>query len=54
MAEPVIFRGVLADAYREMAGDEKAERAARDWIEGLIGETLPDEDFGDLPGYPSQ
>jgi len=24
-----------------MAADEEAEREARDWTEGLIGETLP-------------
>jgi len=37
-----------------MAADEEAERAARDWTESVIGETLPDEDFSDWPGYPSR
>jgi hypothetical protein len=51
---PEIFRGTLAEAYRSMAADEAAERAAEEWTEGLIGKTLPDEDFSDWPGYPSR
>jgi predicted CopG family antitoxin len=54
LERPTTFRGSLADAYRAMAADEEAERAARDWTEGLIGKTLPNEDFSDWPGYPSR
>lgn len=54
LERPTIFRGSLAEAYRAMAADEEAERAARDWTESVIGETLPDEDFSDWPGYPSR
>jgi predicted CopG family antitoxin len=51
---PEAFRGSLADAYRAIAADEEAEREAAEWTEGLIGETLPDEDFSDWPGDPSR
>jgi hypothetical protein len=44
LEQPANFRGSLADAYLAMAADEEAEREARDCTEGLIGETLPDED----------
>jgi predicted CopG family antitoxin len=54
LEKPETFRGSLADAYRAMAADEEAEREAHDWSEGLIGETLPDEDFSGCPGYPSR
>ena len=54
LANPGAFRGSLAEGYRAMAADEEAEREAHEWIEGLIGETLPDEDFSDWPGYPSR
>jgi predicted CopG family antitoxin len=52
--KPEAFQGTLADAYRAMAADETAAREAREWSEGLIGETLPDEDFSGWPGYPSR
>jgi predicted CopG family antitoxin len=52
--KPEAFRGSLADAYRSMSADEEAAREARDWTEGLIGDTLPDEDFSDWPGHPSR
>jgi hypothetical protein len=52
--KPETFRGSLAYAYRVMAGDEEAQREAYDWSECLIGETLPDEDFSDWPGYSSR
>jgi hypothetical protein len=48
LEKPETFRGSLADAYWAMAADE------HDWTESLIGETLPDEDFSDWPGYPSR
>jgi predicted CopG family antitoxin len=51
---PEAFRGSLADAYKALAADEAREAEAREWSEGLIGETLPDEDFSDWPGYPSR
>jgi hypothetical protein len=54
LEKPETFRGSLADAYRAMAVDERAEREAQEWTEGLIGETLPDEDFSDWPGHPSR
>jgi predicted CopG family antitoxin len=54
LEKPETFRGSLADAYRAMAADEEAEREAHDWTESLIGETMPDEDFSDWPGYPSR
>ena len=41
---PDAFRGSLADSYRELAADEAREAEAREWSEGLIGETLADED----------
>src|SRR5712691_8266466 len=40
--------------YAEAAADEAAEREAKEWTEGLIGDTLDDEDFSDWPGYPSR
>jgi hypothetical protein len=43
--KPPTFRGSLADAYRAMAADEEAEREAHEWIEGLIGDSLPVEGF---------
>jgi hypothetical protein len=52
--KPETFRGSLADAYRTMAADEAATREAHEWIEGLIGDTLPDEDFSGWPGHPSR
>ncbi len=54
LEKPATFRGSLADAYRAMAADEEAERDAQEWAEELIGQTLPDEDFSDWPGYPSR
>jgi hypothetical protein len=48
------FRGSLVDAYRAMTADEQAAREAHEWTEGLIGETLADEDFSDWPGNPSR
>jgi predicted CopG family antitoxin len=54
LEKPETFRGSLADAYRAMAADEEAERVALEWTERLIGETLPNEDFSDWPGYPSR
>jgi hypothetical protein len=50
--EPETFRGMLAEAYRAIAADAVTERESQEWIEGLIGEALPDEDFTDWPGYP--
>ena len=52
--KPESFHGPRADAYRALAADETAVRAAREWSDGLIGETLPDEDFSGWPGYPSR
>jgi predicted CopG family antitoxin len=52
--KPIVFTGSLAEAYREMAADEKAERDAGEWIEGGPNESLPDEDFRGWPGYPSR
>jgi hypothetical protein len=43
--KPETFRGSLADAYRSMATDEAAAIEAREWSEGLIGDTLSDEDI---------
>jgi hypothetical protein len=54
LERPETFRGSLADAYRAIAADEAGEREAKEWTEGLIGKTLPDEDFSDWPGYPSR
>ena len=44
----------LAAEYAEAAKDEKAEAEAREWIEGGVDETLPDEDFSDWPSRPSR
>ncbi|MEA2870878.1 MAG: hypothetical protein QOH67_854 [Hyphomicrobiales bacterium] len=52
--QPEVFRGSLADGYREMAADEEAEKEAHEWIESNMGETLDDEDFSGWPGYPSR
>jgi hypothetical protein len=52
--DPFLFTGSLAEAYRQMAADENAEREAGEWIEGGLSETLPDEDFRDWPSYPSR
>jgi predicted CopG family antitoxin len=52
--KPEAFQGSLAQAYRSMAEDEAREKRARDWTEGLIGDTLPDEDFSGWPGYPAR
>jgi predicted CopG family antitoxin len=51
---PIVFRGSLTEAYRQMATDEEAEREAGEWIEDGLNETLPDEDFRAWPGYPSR
>jgi hypothetical protein len=51
---PERFRGSLADAYRAMAADEEANREARAWNEGLIGDTLPDDDFRGWPRRSSR
>ena len=52
--EPKMFRGSLADSYRAIAADEATGREANAWTEGLIGKTLPDEDFSDWPGHPTR
>ncbi|MEA2877811.1 MAG: hypothetical protein QOF14_3007 [Hyphomicrobiales bacterium] len=52
--KPELFKGSLAAGYRAMAADEEAEKEAREWIDANFGETLPDEDFSDWPGYPSR
>ncbi len=54
VVKPLPFEGSLDKAYREMADEEEREREAREWIESGVGETLPDEDFSDWPGYPSR
>jgi predicted CopG family antitoxin len=54
LEKPETFRGSLADAYRSMASDEERELHARDWSNGLTGDTLPDEDFSGWPGYPAR
>lgn len=54
LEKPEMFGGTLAEAYRAKSADEAAEREAGEWSEGLIGETLPDEDFSGWPGYPSR
>jgi len=51
---PETFRGSLADAYKELAADEAREAEAREWSDGLIGETLPDEDFDAGPRRSSR
>jgi predicted CopG family antitoxin len=52
--KPEAFQGSLADAYRSMAVDEAREKRSQDWIEGLIGDALSDEDFSGWPGYPAR
>ena len=42
LLRPQILRPDLEANYREMAGREKDEREALDWIEGLAGD-VPDE-----------
>ncbi len=54
LEKPEVFKGSLAEGYRAMAADEEAEKEARAWIDANFGETLPDEDFSDWPGYPSR
>jgi hypothetical protein len=46
------LRASLSDGYRAMVTETEAEREAHDWIEGLIGKTLSEEDFSDWTGYP--
>lgn len=39
LARPHVVRSDIDAAYREMAGDEERERDAREWCEGLIGDS---------------
>jgi hypothetical protein len=43
LARPHVVDAELETAYREAAGDEERERQAREWIDGLIGDSLPNE-----------
>jgi hypothetical protein len=38
LAKPHVVRGDLREEYRAMAADEKRERDALDWAEGLVGD----------------
>ncbi|MGR3319053.1 MAG: addiction module antitoxin [Candidatus Anammoxibacter sp.] len=38
LVRPYIERPALSQAYKEMADDEKREKEAAEWTEGLIGE----------------
>jgi hypothetical protein len=49
-----VLRDQLAADYAEAAADEEREREAKEWVEADLGDTLPDEDFSDWPGYPSR
>ena len=44
LARPHVIEDELEAGYRAMAMDEEREREAREWVEALAGETLPDED----------
>jgi hypothetical protein len=46
---PELFRGSLADGYREMAADEDRERTALEWIEANLDDGLPDKNEPDAP-----
>jgi predicted CopG family antitoxin len=43
LARRHVVEADLESAYREAALDEERERVAREWIEGLIGDSLPDD-----------
>lgn len=44
LARPFVSEAALLQGYREMAADELREREAREWEDGLIGDTLRDDD----------
>ena len=41
-ARPAMAEASLEAAYREMSKDEEREREAQEWIEGVVGDALPD------------
>ena len=43
LARPHVLNRDLEAEYREAALDEEREQQAREWIEGLIGDSLPGE-----------
>ena len=43
LARPHVLNRDLEAEYREAALDEERERQAREWIERLIGDSLPGE-----------
>ncbi len=47
LVRPHVLDAELDAGYAAMAADEEHEREALEWSEGLIGETLKDEDWKD-------
>jgi predicted CopG family antitoxin len=42
LARPHVVPDDMEAAYCEMAADEARERDAMEWVEGLVGDSLPD------------
>ncbi len=43
LVRPHVLPPDLDAAYAAMAQDEEREAEAQEWVEGLMGETIPDE-----------
>ena len=41
LARPMVTESALEASYRDMILDDERERAATEWIEGLVGDSLP-------------
>lgn len=41
LARPIVSECGLEASYREMILDEERERAASEWIEGVVGDSVP-------------
>jgi|HubBroStandDraft_6_1064221.scaffolds.fasta_scaffold228282_1 predicted CopG family antitoxin len=41
LARPMVTESALEASYRDMILDDERERAASEWIEGLVGDSLP-------------
>jgi predicted CopG family antitoxin len=41
LARPIVAESGLEASYRDMVLDEERERAATEWIEGLVGDSVP-------------
>lgn len=44
LTRPMMAESALQAAYREISLDTEGEREATEWVEGLIGDSLPGGD----------